>query len=43
MELGRQILISANVWLGISLFLFVAFRFARLRGGRGFGRRRHER
>ncbi|CAI6059593.1 hypothetical protein [Cohnella sp. JJ-181] len=43
MSFHSQLLLSANLWFGISLLVFVAFRFARLREGRGFGGRRHDR
>lgn len=36
MSFSSQLLLSANLWFGLSLLVFAAFRFARLRGGRGF-------
>lgn len=43
MSFHGQLLLSAHFWLGASLLVFVAFRFARLREGRGFRRRNDER
>ncbi|MDG0811384.1 hypothetical protein [Cohnella rhizosphaerae] len=43
MSFHGQLLLTANLWFGASLLVFVIFRFARLRDGRGFRRRRDER
>lgn len=43
MSFHSQLLLTANIWFGISLFIFVAFRLSRLRDGRGFRRRSDER